>query len=94
MTNADQLDSHHRDTLTKIFRHPTSANIEWHDVESLLGAVGSVDTHPNGKLKVTIGSHTEVLEPPRGKDVDKQIVADLRRILTDAGYVPDDPAAS
>jgi hypothetical protein len=91
VTKADELDSHHLDTLTKIFHHPTSANIEWHDVESLLRAVGSVEPHANGKLKVTVGAHTEVLEPPRTKDVDKRVVEDLRRALTDAGYVPDEP---
>jgi hypothetical protein len=94
VTKADELDSHHRDTLAKIFRHPTSANIEWHDVESLLRAVGSVESHRNGKLKVTVGSHTEVIEPPRDKDVDPRVIEDLRHALTDAGFVPDDPAAS
>ena len=35
------LSNHHRDTLAKIFQHPTSHNIEWPDVVSLLNAVGT-----------------------------------------------------
>jgi hypothetical protein len=38
-----------------------------------------------GKFKVTLGSETEVLERPRGKDIDVQMVVDLRRMLSSAG---------
>ena len=30
----------------------------------------------------------EFLDPPRGKDIDAQMVMDLRRMLTSAGYRP------
>lgn len=82
------LNNHHRDTLAKLFAHPTSANIEWPKVLSLLGAIGTVVEEHNGKLKVTLGPETEVLSRPRGKDIDEQMVIDLRRMLTDAGYGP------
>ena len=39
----------------------------------------------NGKFKVTLGPETEVLERPRGKDIDVQMVVDLRRMLSSAG---------
>jgi hypothetical protein len=88
------LNNHHRDTLAKLFAHPTSANIEWRQVLSLLGAIGTAVEEHNGKVKVTLGPETEVLSPPRGKDVDKQMVIDLRRMLTGAGYGPGaEPAA-
>lgn len=86
---AAHLNSEHRDTLEKILRHPASGNIEWRQVRSLLDAVGTVIEEHNGKLKVTLGDETEVLQPPRGKDIDKQLIVDLRRMLTRAGFTPD-----
>ena len=81
---------HHRDTVRKIFSHPTSGNIEWRDVLSLLEYVGTTTDERNGKFKVTLGSETEVLEAPRGKDIDEQMIVDLRRMLREAGLLPDD----
>ena len=82
------LDSEHRSTLEKIMRHPTSGNIEWRQVLSLLEAVGSVTEEHNGNFKVTLGGETEVLRPPREKDVDRQMIVDLRRMLSSAGLAP------
>jgi hypothetical protein len=42
-----------------------------------------------GKLKVSLGPETEVLPAPHGKDVDVQIVVDLRRMPKQAGFAPD-----
>ena len=82
----EHLDGRHRDTLRRIFEHPTSHNIEWRAVLSLLEAAGTVTEHHDGKLTVTLGPATEYLEPPAGKDIDDQMVVDLRRILRGAGY--------
>ena len=84
------LSSHHRDTLRRIFSHPTSGNIEWREVVSLLDYVGTTAEERNGKLRVTLGPETEVFEPPRGKDIDEQMIVDLRRLLRQAGVTPDD----
>jgi hypothetical protein len=84
----EHLNNHHRDTVRQIFRHPVSHNIEWHAVISLLEAVGTVTVRHDGKVAVTVGSEREFLEPPSGKDIDPQMVADLRRMLTSAGYDP------
>jgi hypothetical protein len=84
------LSSHHRDTVRKIFSRPTSGNIEWRDGLSLLEYVGTTTEERNGKFKVTLGSDTEVLEAPRGKDIDEQMIVDLRRMLREAGLSPDD----
>ena len=35
---------------------------------------------------------TEVLEAPRGKDIDAQMIVDLRRMLRQGGFAPDDQA--
>jgi hypothetical protein len=82
----EQLDSRHLDTLRQIFQHPTSHNIEWRAVKSLLEAIGAVTVRHDGKFAVQIGGEKEILDPPRGKDIDTQMVVDLRRILTAAGY--------
>ncbi len=66
--------------------HPTSHNIEWRAVVSLLEAVGEVTVRHDGKVAVAIGPELEFLVPPAGKDVDDQMVIDLRRMLTNAGY--------
>ena len=85
-----ELGSHHRDTLVRLFNHPTSGNIEWRQVRSLLEAVGDVAEEHNGNLVVTLGGETEVLRPPHGKDIDRQLIVDLRRMLTRAGLSADD----
>jgi hypothetical protein len=85
---AADLTHHHRDTLEKIFSHPLSGNVEWRQVLSLLAAVGTTTQEPNGKVKVELGGETEVLRPPNDKDVDRQMIVDLRRLLTTDGLEP------
>jgi hypothetical protein len=81
----EELDSHHRATLEKLLGHE-GRNVEWRDVRSLLEAVGTVSEEHDGKLKVTLGDRTEMLRPPHGKDVDPQMLVDVRGLLTDAGF--------
>jgi hemin uptake protein HemP len=87
-SESQHLDNRHRNTLEQIFAHPASHNIEWRAVRSLLEAVGTVAVHHDGKLTVTIGAETEFLDPPPDKDIDAQMVVDLRRMLSQAGYRP------
>jgi len=82
------LNNHHRDTLVSIFQHPVNHNIDWKAVVSLLGVVGTIDEVHDGKFNVTVGDETEVFERPRHKDLDTQLVVDLRRMLKNAGYAP------
>jgi hypothetical protein len=65
-----------------------SGNVEWRQVLSLLAAVGTTTQEPNGKVKVELGGETQVFHPPDGKDVDRQLIVDLRRMLTNAGLAP------
>jgi hypothetical protein len=88
----EHLDGRHRDTLRRIFAHPTSHNVEWREVTSLLDAVGTVTVHGN-RVTVQIGNERQSLERPSGKypdrkDIDVQMIVDLRRILRNAGYEP------
>ena len=85
MTDDIKLDAHHRKTVEKIFSHPTSHNIQWHDVLSLLEAVATVEEGHDGRYKVTLGPETETFDTPRGHDIDTQMVVDLRRMLKGAG---------
>jgi hypothetical protein len=80
------LNNHHRDTLLRIFQHPTSHNIEWPDVASLLSVVGTIEERPDGKFQVHVGTEIEFFDRPRHKDIDVQQVVDLRRMLRSAGY--------
>jgi hypothetical protein len=82
------VDAEHRNTVERIFARPSSGNVEWRRVRSLLGEVATVTEEHNGKLWVTLGGETSVLEIPRGKDVDQQMLVDLRRMLTRAGITP------
>lgn len=89
MPEPEHLNDHHRDTLRQIFQHPTSHNIEWRPVLSLLGAVGSVTEQHDGKVVITVGSQTEFFHPAGKKDVDVQTVVDLRHLLGTAGFGPE-----
>jgi hypothetical protein len=80
------LSGHHRDTLLQIFQEPTGHNVEWHDVISLLGAIGSIEQRHDDMFVFRIGEATEVLEQSNDKDMDGQQLVDLRRMLADAGY--------
>ena len=87
------LNNHHLNTLTAIFSHPTSHNIRWPDVISLLEYVGDVEERHDSKYKITLGPETEIFERPRHKDIDTQMVVDLRRMLHNAGVEPKTPGA-
>jgi hypothetical protein len=83
------LDNRHRNTLRQIFQHPTSRNIEWRAIMSLLETLGTVDIRHDGKVAITVGSETKVLDPPAGhKDADAETVVELRRLLSLEGYGP------
>jgi len=82
------LNNHHRDTLVSLFQHPASHNIDWKAVVSLMDVVGSVEEMSDGKIRAVIGGEQIVITRPRGKDIDVQVVVDLRRLLTQAGYAP------
>jgi len=85
MLEGSKLNAHHRATVEKIFQHPVSHNIQWHDVLSLLQSVAEVTEGHDRRYKVTLGPETETFDAPPGHDVDEQMVIDLRRMLKGAG---------
>ncbi|MFD3402111.1 hypothetical protein ACFWUU_15585 [Kribbella sp. NPDC058693] len=82
----EHLSSHHRAVLRKIFQHPVSHNIEWHDVLSLLEAIGTVERRHDDKVEVTVGSETGFFDIPAHKDTELEAVVGIRRLLEAAGY--------
>jgi hypothetical protein len=86
ISEPEHLSGHHRDTLLQIFQSKTNHNVEWHDVISLLEAVGSIEEQHDDMFLFRLGQETEVLRRPSEKDIDGQQLVDLRRILTSAGY--------
>jgi hypothetical protein len=85
MAETAGMDGHHRATVEKIFNHPVSHNIQWHDVLSLLESVADVTKESDGRYRVTLGSETETFDVPRHHDIDEQQVVDLRRMLRGVG---------
>lgn len=80
------LSQHHRTTLKRIEDHPTTHNLEWNDVIGLLGEVADVQEQHDGKFVVKLGDDRLVLTKPKHKDVDEQVVIDLRRAFKNAGF--------
>lgn len=87
---SSHLGENHRNTLRQITEHPTSGNVEWHDVLSLLRAVGDVTVEHNSKVKITVGTETIVVSPPRQKSIDEALLVELRHLLHAADYAPAD----
>jgi hypothetical protein len=82
----------HERTLGLLFEHPTSHNIEWRDVDSLLNSLGTATEGANGAVHITVNGQTVVLHRPKHKDVTEEQVIELRHFLRRAGIEPPHPA--
>ncbi len=71
------LNGRHRHTYEAIFRHPSARNLEWHDIRSLLEALGEVNEGQKGGLQVTRNGQIMALQAPRHKDL-----ASIEELLT------------
>jgi hypothetical protein len=78
--------------LSGIFAHPVRANIAWHDVESLLIALGAELTEGRGsRVRVALNGIRAVFHRPHpGNEVGKPTVRSLRDFLSEAGIHPPD----
>lgn len=90
MADGIHLDHHNRQTAERIFRHPTSHNIQWHDVISLLDQLGETRETSHGSLEVTIGDEVDFISGPRHRELTDDHVAQLRRLLRKAGLSAED----
>jgi hypothetical protein len=77
-------------TLDGIFADPVRGNIDWHDVESLLLALGAELTEGRGsRLRVALNDVREVFHRPHPRnEAGKPMVRELRRFLLAAGIRP------
>ena len=73
------------DVLKKVYAHPVTHKLTWHEVETLLDAVGELEIKHNGSWHITIGGQPEVFHSNHGKELTVEQVMDLRRMLTAAG---------
>jgi hypothetical protein len=89
VTDVPKLDHHNRQTADRIFRHPTSHNIQWHDVFSLLEAIGEGRTTTHGSYEIKVGDHLEILHGPMGRDLTEEHVHDVRKVLRHVGITPE-----
>src|SRR2546430_4800876 len=65
---AMELSNRHRDTIEHIFDRPSSGNVEWREVLSLLEAVGDVGEEPNGRDPGAVGGEEGGGLRPHRKD--------------------------
>jgi HicA-like toxin of HicAB toxin-antitoxin system len=76
--------------LEGLFADPVRANIDWHDVESLLAALGAELTEARGSRVVVVLNGVKAVfhEPHPQKEVGKGMVRSLRDFLAAAGIRP------
>ena len=60
---------------------------------SLLNAVAETEERHDGRFKVALGEEIHVFDPPRHKDIDTEMLVDVRRMLKSAGFGPQSGAA-
>jgi hypothetical protein len=89
MADTPKLDHHNRQTAERIFRHPTSHNIQWHDVFSLLEAIGEGRETKHGSYEISFDGKQDYIQGPFGRDLTDQHVVDVRRFLKGAGITPE-----
>jgi len=72
----------HQTTYKAIFQHPIAHNLQWHDVRSMLDALGEVTEEHNGNLKYIRHGEVLILHPPKHKDIsDVKEVMQIRHFL-------------
>jgi len=73
----------HAKTLEQIYRHPTSANINWSDIESLFKELGAnISERAGSRVAVVLFGEVRVFHRPHpSPSTDKGAVASIRKWL-------------
>ena len=73
----------HQRTLEKIYKRPTSGNIPWADIESLLNALGAdVSERAGSRIAVVLFGEVRVFHRPHpSPHTDKGAIASIRKWL-------------
>jgi len=79
-----------RATLEMIFHHPTSANIKWKEIETLLISLGAeISEREGSRIGVRLFGERRVYHRPHSSpDTDKRAVASIRKWLEENGVKP------
>jgi hypothetical protein len=80
----------HAKTLAAIFAHPTSADIQWRDVEALLKALGTeIEEREGSRVAVIMFGEVQVFHRPHPEPTTaKGAVASVRGWLESHGVTP------
>lgn len=80
----------HHKTLESIFAHPTSANIQWRDIEALLVGLGAeVSEREGSRVAVVLFDEVRVFHRPHpSPNTDKGAVASIRNWFKQYGVTP------
>ena len=85
-----RMNSKHRKTYKAIFENPVRANIRWHDIESMLTALGAIiDEAEGSRVGILLNGVAAVFHRPHPqKETDKGAIKSMRRFLSEAGVKP------
>ena len=80
----------HQRTLEAVFAHPTSANIDWKDIESLLRGLGAEVTEREGsRVAIFLFQEVRVFHRPHpSPKTDKGAVVSVKKWLEQHGVKP------
>jgi hypothetical protein len=79
----------HRKVLHALFAHPVSANIDFREVESVLGELGAeIENRSGARVAVSLKGHTALFHHAN-HSVPKDEVAQIRKFLIDCGVAPE-----
>lgn len=84
------MEKKHQKVLEAIFLRPTSANIQWHDIESLFTALGAeISEREGSRVAVVLFGEIRVFHRPHpSPNTDKGAVASIRNWLKQYGVCP------
>ena len=79
----------HQRTLELVFVHPTSANVQWKDVESLLKELGAeVSEREGSRVAVVLFNEVRVFHRPHpSPNTDKGAVASIQKWFEQHGVL-------
>ncbi|MBT8421172.1 MAG: type II toxin-antitoxin system HicA family toxin [Gammaproteobacteria bacterium] len=80
----------HAKTLIAVFSHPTSANIQWRDIEVLFRSLGAnIEEREGSRVAVILFGEVQIFHRPHPESTtDKGAVASVRNWLESHGVTP------
>jgi HicA toxin of bacterial toxin-antitoxin, len=80
----------HERTLESLFARPTSANVQWRDIEALLSELGAeISEREGSRVAVILFGEVRVFHRPHpSPNADKGAVASVRKWLEQHGVEP------